>query len=400
MAPQKLTARVLGTLQPGDRVRDTVVRGLFAEAGKTGAVSLKLQADLRQGPKNGVARKPETIRMTLGRFPEVALDAARGKAMAVLAEIKAGVDPREQPAEQAATVESWTVGRMRDEYVKDLRIRQKAARTIDDLGELFTRYLADWLELPAAAVTKAMARERHALITTNHGPVSANYAIRAFRTCFNFAKRAADAPLGENPAEAVTYHPQRSREAVILFHDLPGWLTKVRKLKNPLRAAMHELGLFSGLRPGTLVALERAWLKLDQKAIVIPAERMKGRKEFALPLSEHMIELVRSALAAGDVLFRSPQAYLFPTRDADEAVIATQVWKERTLRGETGHILRHTYSTLANAAGVTSANRMLLMGQKVPGIEGVYLQEQALFEAMRVEQERVTAHVLGLLGPR
>lgn len=74
-------------------------------------------------------------------------------------------------------------------------------------------------------------------------------------------------------------------------------------------------------------------------------------------------------------------------------MVATQVWKERTLRGEAGHILGHTYSTVANAAGVTSDNRMLLMAQKVLGVEGVYLQERALFEALRGEQERVTAQL-------
>jgi integrase len=353
-------------------------------------VALKIQADLRQGPRTGAARKPVTIRMTLGEHPELSLDEARPRAMAVLAEIRAGRDPRAGAPESPGV---WTVGRMRDEYVRDLEIRMRAPRTIANLGQLFESYLSDWLELPADSITRAMARDRHAAITAKHGPVAANYALRAFRTCFNFAKRAQDAPLGENPAEAVTYHPQRSREAVIMPHDLPGWLAKVRALKNPLRAAMHELGLFSGLRPGTLVALERAWLGLEERAIVIPAQRMKGRREFALPLSGHMIELVKRALAAGDVLFPG-SPYLFPTRDGDGEVIATQVWKERTLRGETGHILRHTYSTLANAAGVPSANRMLLMAQKVPGIEGVYLQERALFAALLEEQQRVSRYVL------
>lgn len=393
MPPRKLTVRLVEKLQPGERVRDTDARGLFAECGAGGTVAFKFQSDLRAGPRTGAARKPVTVRMTLGTFPELTLDEARRRAVVLREAVRAGRDPRPGAAPDPSPG-AWTVAHMRDEYVRDLQIRQKASRTIGDLQDMFARYLPEWLELPAAAVTRAMARDRHASITTAHGPVAANYALRAFRTCFNFAKRAQDAPLGDNPAEAVTYHPQRSREAVILFPDIPGWLAKVRKLKNPLRAVMHELGLFSGLRPGTLVALERAWLRLDERAIVVPGARMKARREFALPLSGHMVELVRRALAAGDVLHPG-SPYLFPTRNGADEVIATQVWKERTLRGETGHILRHTYSTLANAAGVTSANRMLLMGQKVPGIEGVYLQERALFEALRAEQEKVTAHVMG-----
>ena len=52
-APVKLTAAVLERLQPGELVRDSKVRGMFAEAGKTGVVSLKIQADLREGRRNG-----------------------------------------------------------------------------------------------------------------------------------------------------------------------------------------------------------------------------------------------------------------------------------------------------------------------------------------------------------
>ncbi|MEO8178264.1 MAG: hypothetical protein ABI895_05465 [Deltaproteobacteria bacterium] len=43
-------------------------------------------------------------------------------------------------------------------------------------------------------------------------------------------------------------------------------------------------------------------------------------------------------------------------------------------------------------------NRQLLLGQKVPGIEGVYLHERALFATLLAEQERVTAWLLTQVG--
>jgi hypothetical protein len=60
----------------------------------------------------------------------------------------------------------------------------------------------------------------------------------------------------------------------------------------------------------------------------------------------------------------------------------------------------HTCSTVTNATGVTSANQMLLTGQKVPAIEGVYLQERALFKVLRAEQERVTTHLIAYSAPK
>lgn len=89
---------------------------------------------------------------------------------------------------------------------------------------MFTRYLADWLELPADRITRAMARARHAHITVANGPVAANTPYAPSEPPSTSRKRVQDAPLGENPAEAVTYHLQRSREAVIVFPDIPRWL--------------------------------------------------------------------------------------------------------------------------------------------------------------------------------
>src|SRR5262245_51083898 len=111
MKPTKLTARLLSNLKAGERVRDTTVKGLFAECGQTG-VSLKIQADLWQGER-GTRQLVRTVRMTLGKHPELSLDDARARAMAQLADIKRGIDPS-VPA--AAKPGELTVGQMFEAY--------------------------------------------------------------------------------------------------------------------------------------------------------------------------------------------------------------------------------------------------------------------------------------------
>jgi integrase len=157
---------------------------------------------------------------------------------------------------------------------------------------------------------------------------------------------------------------------------------------------MHTLGLFSGLRPGTLVSLRREWLRLDEYAISIP--KMKSGEPFDLPLSAHMVDLVREALKLGDALFPRSE-WLFPTRNKQGVVKATSTWKERTLPSETGHILRHTYRTLAQRVGIDKIDARLLLDHKVPGIDGVYIHEKALFDRLLASQERMTEAILGLL---
>lgn len=373
-------------------VRDTKVAGLMVSVGARGKV-YKIQRDMRRP-----GMPPRTVRHTLGTADDLSVDQAREKAQEVIAGIKRGVDPN-HPVAPAPAPSVWTVERMFDEYAVDLAKRDKAERTIADLHRLLT-YLDDWRSLPITSVTKEMCRARHAKITSDNGPVVANQALRQFRTCWNAAEKALDTSPGTNPVDGVTFHKAREGNRSIRDVDLAGWYARVGKLSNPLRRLMHEIGLFSGLRPGNLVALERDWINLDKRAIVIPAEHMKARREFALPLSSHMVDLVKRALETSQMLYPGA-TWLFPTRSADGSeVICTQVWKEKKLPGETGHMLRHTYSNMARLAGVDDVDRELLLAHKIPGVQGVYLNVPALFGRLLGAQEQVTAHIRALINPQ
>lgn len=80
-------------------------------------------------------------------------------------------------------------------------------------------------------------------------------------------------------------------------------------------------------------------------------------------------------------------------------MIATQVWREKSLPSETGHILRHTYRTVAQRTGIDKVNARLLLDHTVPGIDGVYIHERALFDTLLADQERMTAALVARLEP-
>ena len=280
----------------------------------------------------------------------------------------------------------------------DLKIREAAKLTTESFEDLGERYIKDWHDLPLTELKRSMCRDRHQYITGKHGPVAANRTFRAVRAAYNFALRTVDDPdaLPDNPVKAVTFNKERRRDAMILPEDLPDWWGRVQALPNPMRREIHLLGLLSGLRPGNLVALKREWVRLDERAVRIP--RTKAGRPFDLPLSDPMAESVARALAVADMLHPGTP-WVFPTRNKRGERMHTKVWKEKSLPSETGHILRHTYRTLAHAAGVNLTDVQLLMDHTVPGITGVYLHEHALFDHLRGQQERVTTHILRLFRP-
>lgn len=396
MPPRKLTAAFVRSLAHKGKsfhVRDTELKGFMIAVNKH-CKSYKVQRDLWVGQR-GRRRKAKTVRHTLGTTDQMTLQEARLKASEVIIQIKNGVDPNANGDAQGA--DTWTVERMFDEYAADMRTRECADRTVTDLLAQVDRYFADWKTTPIADVTRSMARERHRFITNNHGKTVANNGLRVYRAAYNLALRVVDDPdaLPSNPVQAVTFNRVRSSNRVLMPEELPDWYAKVQALPNPLRRVIHTLGLFSGLRPGTLVSIRREWLRLEDRAISIP--RMKRGEPFDLPLSEHMVGLVRQALELGDALYPGAP-WLFPTRNKQGEVKATATWKERTLPIETGHILRHTYRTMAQRVGIDKIDARLLLDHKVPGIDGVYIHEKALFDRLLASQERMTAAILALFN--
>ncbi|MBW7057848.1 integrase family protein [Paracoccus bogoriensis] len=381
--PERLTeARVKALAYTGKTqyIRDTKATGLILAVNKT-SKTYKVQRDLWQGQR-GRRRLVKTVRLTLGSTDELTLEDARLRAQEVISQIKRGIDPNAPGSSEAGT---WTVQRLFDEYARDMRRRGCVERSIEDVLARLDRYLSDWKGREVSTIRRSDARAMHSRITERHGPQVANMAMRDYRAAYNLALRIVDDPddLPPNSVAAVTFNKERSSDKVILPEDLPDWWSTAMRIENPIRRAMQRFGLLSGLRPGTLMALELAWIQGE--AIVIP--RMKSGRSFALPLSGTMKEILGEAIEAGKVLYpRAP--YIFPTRDRAGTITSTKVVRERNL--ETGHILRHTYRTVAQRAGLDPMTARLLLDHTVPGIDGVYLHQRALFDRLLAAQETVT----------
>ena len=303
-APRKLTEGFIQSLPLGTPliVRDTKVTGLMVDVNRT-CKSYKVQRDLWQGQR-GRRTLVKTVRHTLGTTDELTLDQARLKAEDVIRQIKLGIDPNAPLADQKA--EGWTVDILFDEYAADLRKRECAERTVVDTLARRDRYLADWKKLPLTGLTRSLVRAKHHELTVERGKVTANHVMRDFRAAYNLALRVIDNPdlLPDNPVKAVTFNKERRKNAVIHPDDLPDWWARIQALPNPLRRTMHEFGLYSGLRPGTLVALRREWIKLKDRAIAIP--KMKSGRHFDLPLSQHMVASSNRPSHRATCCFRAP----------------------------------------------------------------------------------------------
>ena len=395
---QKITVRQLEALEPNQRISDGSLPGFYAEGGAKGA-HLKVQCELRIDG----ARK--LVKVALGRWPDVSLDEARAEATRVLAEVRAGRDPR---AKAPAPAAGWTVARAFEAYVKNLSKRAGSELTQRDMRLRLGRYLEDWKELPLASLTKELCEARQLKIQADvkaraaskraTGARVANATIRDLSAVWNFAADYTPLPP-VNPCRKIVMIGEKREHHEIPVSELSAWWKAVGDLKSPLRRAMHRLGLLAGLRPGNLTAIERAWIDLEAQRISFPGRVMKGRKAFTLPLSKAMAEQVRLALDAGDVL-EPGSSYLFPTRGKTGVVQATVVTREKAvaLANRTGHALRHTWKTCARNARLPESQIALLMAHRLGGMADTYGSLADQFDRLLADQETVSAWILSRVG--
>ncbi len=169
--PEKLTEAGVKALKYDGKpavVRDAKVTGLLVAVNKTGK-SYKVQRDLWQGPR-GRKVLVKTVRHTLGTTEDMTLDDARSRALAVLDQIKRGIDPNAPPPDPSADAGAWTVRRMFEEYGADMRARGCVERSIQDMMERLDRYLPKWGDTPITDVKRSAARDEHRRIRTSTGP--------------------------------------------------------------------------------------------------------------------------------------------------------------------------------------------------------------------------------------
>ncbi|MCE6957964.1 integrase family protein [Cereibacter sphaeroides] len=370
-------------------IRDRTVKGFMVAVNKT-SKTYKIQADLWQGVP-GRQTLVRTIRHTLGDASSMPVAEARQTALQYLLQIKSGVDPfkQDEPDLDPNDPLNWTVGKMMDAYIEHLKKSERTAATVRTVVKDRARYLKTWEDRLAIGIQKSDARALHEMLTRNHGPVCANHAMRYFRAAYNLANRLCDdkAAYAHNPVRAVIFNKERASGRVILIDEMKSWWTDLQDVKNPIRREMQLLDMLSGLRSENLRTIKRDDVKFAENYILIG--RTKRGHRFDLPMSRQMAECCERALTASELLFPGSE-WLFPTRNRQGAVTHAQVVREKAMPSMTGHILRHSHRTMAQFIGIDSINAKLLLDQKVPGMDGVYVHEQALFSVLLEDQQLIS----------
>lgn len=369
-------------------VRDTEIKGFMVTVGRK-SKSWAVQRDLWQGSR-GNRRLVKTVRYTIGRVGIVPLRVARERAIEAISLIQQGIDPNNQEPESITTLRTaW------DDYLTVLRTKQRSPRTIDDFA-FYLGYFRDWADLPLVELgaDRGSLRKRHQNITRKNGPYTANHAMRAFRSAYNHALRV-DVSLPANPIIAVTFNKEERRDKVVLPTELPAWWQSIHEISSPIRRDFHLFLMFTGMRRRAAAAGRWEHLNWDDRTLDVPNPKGGKERAFQLPLSPYLVELLTQRREENEIAYAG-SPWIWPADSASGHLEEPRDTKQKQAL-PAPHVLRHSYSSFAKAAGLHESDIALLLNHKLPGVTGGYIHGRAIIDHLAACQEQITAHILGFV---
>jgi integrase len=324
--------------------------------------------------QRGHQKKGKRVRVSLGEYPSVTLEAARGLANTFLDQAKRGVSPVEA-LETAATAGGLTVQGLAERFLTDY-VRMKELRAfIKYEGALRVHVVPRVGDVLADTLSREQVRGllKNVMVRVPRtgrprdrprgGKEAARTVLAVLRKMISWGVAEGLLARKDNPASGMESNlpKKRKKERVLSLEEARIVWRAAETLGYPFGPA-YQLIMLTGCRPGEWARARRPWIDLKQALCVIPAERYKSDHVHVVPLVAESVGILDEVLKSfrgqsGDYIFsgtdgRRPLAG-WPRAQARMMRAMCAVSGERSVLPWTPHDLRRTVATrIAEQLGV------------------------------------------------
>ena len=321
------------------------------------------------------------VELTLGRYPDVTLAAARKLAAEKRVEVQQGRDPAAEKR-KAKSRRDWTVRELVADY-REMVLPTLAKSTQVSYGRNLKRIETG---LGAAKVTEVEAADVVGLIERfDLGWVEANTLLIVQKAIL---RRAAGKRLiNVNPAvgvelSAVIGPRPKVRQRLMLTRDELAVLMNAQMSRANLLAL--RILLATGVRASELFQARKEHVFLNEARWNIPSSKTGASMDIPLPIA--VVEWFKELIS-----FSHDSAFVLPTRansraernggdthigkdSIRESIDYWLKYYDPPIRRFTPHDLRSTMKSHMRALGVSRDISEMCLNHKLPGVEGIYDQ--------------------------
>ena len=378
------TKNALEKLKPapmGKRLsyQDSQTRGLSLIVTETGNMSCVV--------RRTISAKPE--KFTLGRYPDLSIEAARGLAAEIHAKIAKGLNPRQEK------IKEYSIGDLFERYLDQHAKLHKKSWKND--ARMYQLYLKDWSEYRLSLIGRCDIEALQAKISQKHPSKKNGGLYAANRTLALLSKMFSKAVdwqwLSINPASKIKMFEEKSRERFLQEDELPRFFKALDAEPNQDFADVFRLCLFTGARRSNVLAMKWQDIQIEKAEWEIP--ETKNGDSHLVPLLPQALEILtgrrsRAGRGAGWV-FSSATSQSGHLEGVQR--VWTRLLKDAALENLRIHDLRRT---LGSWLAITGANNFTIgktLGHKTQQATAVYARLNT--KAVRDSVAKATEVMLG-----
>jgi integrase len=330
-------------------------------------------------------------RTTLGRFPDLTIEQARGDASRLNARIaswKLSGYQGESPFDERP--EATTFGALVDKYI-ERHVRGHAShpeRAIQEVRWTVDKHLSSWKNAKLGEITRSDVVQLHEKVGREH-TTAANRLVQLVRRLYSWGA-SPDVGLhrGENPARHIKLFHESKRTRSLKPAELYQLFTALKKEPNADLLDYVKLALWTGARRGDLLALRWQDVSLDDNRWEIP--HPKNRTPYVVALTPEAVEILkyREKRSDGEEAKKASSAdeivksvWVFPSKRGDGHITNfKRGWKkllERAKLADKGlrqHDLRRTLGSYQAAGGTSLGIIGKSLGHKSLAATAIYAQ--------------------------
>jgi integrase len=257
--------------------RDAKTRGFAVAVYPTGAKTFILYRKVQGRPE----------RILIGKWPDMPVVVARGKAEEMNGQIAAGGNPAEELRQKRL---EGTFKNLFERYLKDHAKPHKQPRSVAEDEANYRRYLSGWGTRKLSTITRRDVDRLHGELRSDRGVYAANRTLALLSTMFNKAPEWGW--QGVNPCKGVKKFPEVSRERFLTQDEMPRFIKALAEEPSRDFRDFIMLDLLTGARRSNILAMR--WEEIDFAGAAWRIPRTKGNKSQTIPLVGPALRILQS----------------------------------------------------------------------------------------------------------
>ncbi len=337
------------------------------------------------------------VRVTLGRFPDISVAQARGRALRARNAATEGRDPRKAVTPLGLQrTGAVTLGAFWAIYVEDYAKANRERWEVDDRE--FRSYAADLLPIQLDALTIDAVRAWHRALGQMKGGPTANRQLNTLRAVLNKAmvwQRPEGGPYATTnvaAADGVPRFTEHERDRFLQADELAAFFGAIAGYENAAARHFFQLALYTGARKSSIMSMNFGDIDMSNWIWTIPRPAVKGKKR------AHPVPLVKQAqyiIGLRREFYTGPWVFPGARRDGRHVVNVGGWWNAIRKAGGLHDVVIHDLRrTLASWMAMTGASLPIIaqmLGHSLPGVTQIYarLSVEPVREAAQAAVDKI-----------